>query len=69
MHPHIQSLWGLIKLVVSVLISAVDTWLHFTTTTVPFTQISTIDEPTGYSFGLIYECLKGNNSAAANMVT
>lgn len=51
--------------VLGLLVSAADTWLHLTTTTVPFTQISPVDVPMGYSFGIIPQCLVNNNSIAA----
>ncbi|KAJ5639215.1 uncharacterized protein N7484_007077 [Penicillium longicatenatum] len=47
------------------LVTAADTWLHFVTTTVPFTQVSPVADQMGYSFGLIPECLSTNNSAVA----
>ncbi|GFF41089.1 hypothetical protein IFM58399_06146 [Aspergillus lentulus] len=50
------------------LVTAADTWLHFATTTVPFTRVSPITNHTDYSFGLLPQCLKGNNSVAAQRV-
>lgn len=51
--------------ILGLLVSAADTWLHLTTTTVPFTQIIPVANPVEYSFGVIPQCLKRNNSVAA----
>ncbi|KAH1496832.1 hypothetical protein KXV92_002465 [Aspergillus fumigatus] len=50
------------------LVTAADTWLHFTTTTVPFTRVFPSTSRADYSFGLLPQCLKGNNSVAAQRV-
>lgn len=50
------------------LVSAADTWLHLTTTTVAFTRVSPVTSHTDYSFGLLPQCLQGNNSVAAQRI-
>ncbi|KAL4804693.1 hypothetical protein BDV18DRAFT_161786 [Aspergillus unguis] len=47
------------------LVALADTWLHLTTTAVPFTQLSRAGDNPNYSFGLVPRCLRSNNSIAA----
>lgn len=44
-----------------------DTWLHLTTTTVPFTRVSPVIDKSKYSFGLVPRCLESNNSIPAGL--
>ncbi|RAL00752.1 uncharacterized protein BO80DRAFT_502163 [Aspergillus ibericus CBS 121593] len=61
---------ALLATLLGALVSAADTWLHLTTKTVTFTRASVVqNEVTDYSFGLTPQCLKGNNSVAAQETT
>ncbi|RAK93391.1 hypothetical protein BO79DRAFT_267496 [Aspergillus costaricaensis CBS 115574] len=56
---------ALLATLLGALVSLADTWLHLTTTTVSFTRATAATNNTDYSFGLTPQCLKGNNSVAA----
>ncbi|KAI3049420.1 hypothetical protein CBS147352_5956 [Aspergillus niger] len=56
---------ALLATLLGALVSLADTWLHLTTTTVSFTRATVATNNTDYSFGLTPQCLKGNNSVAA----
>lgn len=45
--------------------SVADIWLHLTTSTALFTRVSPTTVQPDYSFGIVPECLKTNNSVAA----
>ncbi|CAI7588484.1 unnamed protein product [Penicillium manginii] len=58
---------AILATILGLLVSAADTWLHLTTTTVSFTQVSAVSSPTDYSFGITPRCLTSNNSVAAQV--
>ncbi|KAL1997565.1 hypothetical protein VTN02DRAFT_1490 [Thermoascus thermophilus] len=47
------------------LVFLADTWLHLTTSTVPFTQVAAVSRGVDYGFGLAPRCLASNNSLLA----
>ncbi|PYI10965.1 hypothetical protein BO78DRAFT_333913 [Aspergillus sclerotiicarbonarius CBS 121057] len=61
---------ALLATLLGALVSVADTWLHLTTKTVSFERASIVNnEVAEYSFGLTPQCLKGNNSVAAQEET
>jgi hypothetical protein len=54
------------KLWLRLLVLAADTWLHVSTETVQFTQLTPVRGSANYSFGLMPGCLTSNNSFTAS---